>query len=55
MKRNTLFWVSSLPVNEAVILAKLPFKFNAVLIRMPLVHLWKFSEIISKFVGNNII
>ena len=46
MKRNTLFWASSLPLNEAVTLAKLTFKFNAVLTRMLLVHLWKLDEII---------
>lgn len=54
MERNTLFYNSRLTVNE-VIVAKLKFKFNALLITTPLMCLWKLGELVPKFIRNNII
>lgn len=54
MQRNTLFWDSRLPVHGVVVLAKLAFKFDAVLIVMSLVCLEELGEIISEFIGNKV-
>lgn len=49
-----MFWDSRLPVHSVVALAKLAFKFDAVLIGMSLVCLGELGEIISKFIGNKV-
>lgn len=53
MQINILFWDSRLIVSKVIL--EITFEFKLLVIRMPLVFLWKLAKIIPKFVGSDMI